>query len=67
MSRKKLKGQYRMLAIVWTLAAISMLVGLIRQSPNASIFALVIFLLSMVSAIIWWSAYWKASKNDDSK
>ena len=62
MSPKKRKGQYRVLAIVWSFAALSMLSAVIRQIPNVNVFALIILALSVAAASIWWSAYLKASK-----
>lgn len=67
MSGKKKTGQFRVLAVVWSLAALSMLVAVFRQMPNVNAFSLIILTLSAIAAIIWWSAYLKASKNGDSK
>lgn len=67
MSPKKRKSQYRVLAILWSFAALSMLAAVIRQIPNVNIFTLIILVLSVAAASIWWSAYLKASKNSDSK
>ena len=69
MSGRKKAGQYRVLAIVWTLAALSMLVGVIRQLPCVNKLGLVILALSVAAAALWWSAYLKtkAPKNRDSK
>jgi chromate transport protein ChrA len=61
-SEKKRKNQYRVLAIVWSFAALSMLAAVLRQIPNVSVFALIILALSVAAAAIWWSAYLKASK-----
>lgn len=64
---KKRKGRYRVLAIVWSLAAVSMLAGVIRQMPNVNGLGLVILVLSVSAAAIWWSAYLKAAKADNPK
>ncbi len=67
MGKEKSKGRYRVLAIVWSLAAVSMLAGVIRQMPDASPMSLVILVLSVSAAAIWWSAYLKAAKADNPK
>lgn len=67
MGKEKTKGRYRVLAIVWSLAAVSMLAGVLRQMPNVSAMSLVILVLSVSAAAIWWSAYLKAAKADNPK
>ena len=67
MSGKKAKSRYRVLAIVWSFAAISMVAGVIRQMPHVNAMALVILVLSVCAAAIWWSAYLKAAKADNPK
>lgn len=67
MGKGKSKSRYRVLAIVWSLAAVSMLAGVIRQMPDVSAMALAILVLSVSAAAIWWSAYLKAAKADNPK
>ncbi len=67
MGKEKTKGRYRVLAIVWSFAAISMVAGVLRQMPNVSAMSLVILVLSVSAAAIWWSAYLKAAKADNPK
>ena len=67
MSKKKTKGRYRVLAIVWSFAAISMLTGVIRQLPYVNTLSIVILVLSVSAAAIWWSAYLRAAKDSGPK
>lgn len=67
MGKEKTKSRYRVLAIVWSLAAVSMLAGVLRQIPNVGAMALIILVLSVSVAAIWWSAYLKAAKADNPK
>ena len=60
--KKKTAKQYRVLAIVWSFAAISMMAAVIRQLPNLSTFSFAILALSVAAAAIWWSAYLRAAK-----
>ena len=65
--KRKASRQYRVLAVVWSFAAISMLAGLIRQLPNINAFGFAILALSVAAAAIWWKAYLKAAKADNPK
>ncbi len=60
--KRKASRQYRVLAVVWSFAAISMLAGVIRQLPNINAFGFAILALSVAAAAIWWTAYLRASK-----
>ena len=62
--KKKTAKQYRVLAIVWSFAAISMLAAVIRQLPNLNTFGFAILALSTAAAGIWWSAYLRAAKEE---
>ena len=60
--KSKAAKQYRVLAIVWSFAAISMLAGLLRQLPYVNTFGFAILALSVAAAAIWWTAYLRAAK-----
>ena len=60
--KKKTKKNYGVLAIVWTLAAISMAAGVVRQLPHINALNFAILALSVAAASIWWSAYLRAAK-----
>lgn len=64
MSGKTRRDRYRVLFVVWTLAAISMALGVLRMLPEVNVFALVILALSAVSSFIWRRAYRRETQND---
>ena len=57
MKRKISKGGYRVLAIVWALAAASMAVAVIRQLPALSPPTLLLLVASLVAATSFWKTY----------
>lgn len=67
MKKMKSARQYRALAVVWTFAALSMALGVSRQMPDPNPSALVILVLSVAAAGLWWSAYLKAAKAETTK
>ncbi len=67
MGRNKTKGRYRVLAIVWSFAALSMFAAVMRSLSHPDPAILIIFVLSVCAAAIWWTAYLKAAKADNPK
>ena len=57
MKRKISKRGYRVLAIVWALAAASMAVAAIRQLPALSPPTLLLLVASLVAATSFWKTY----------
>ena len=57
MKRKISKRGYRVLAIVWALAAASMAVAVIRQLPALSPPTLLLLVASLVAATSFWKTY----------
>lgn len=57
MKRKISKRAYRVLAIVWALAAASMAVAAIRQLPALSPPTLLLLVASLVAATSFWKTY----------
>ena len=62
--KKKNAKQYRILAIAWSFAAISMAAGVIRQLPNTNTLGFAILALSVAAAAIWWSTYLRTVKEE---
>ena len=60
--KKKTIRQYRVLAVVWSFAAVSMVAAVVRQLPRPSDFSLVLLLMSVLASILWWSAAIRAAK-----
>ena len=58
MNRKRIpRGGYRVLAIVWTLAAASMAVAVGRRLPELSTPALCLLAASILAAVCFWKTY----------
>lgn len=56
MKKEISKKGYRTLAIVWTLAAASMAVAVVRRLPELNVFVLVLMLFSVLIASNFWQA-----------
>ena len=55
MSKKNMTpGQYRVLAIIWTLAAASMAVAFVRRLAEFNLFLLIMLVLSGLTAASFW-------------
>lgn len=57
MKKKIPKSGYRVLAIVWTLAAASMAVAFVRRLAEFNLFLLLLLILSTLTAANFWKAY----------
>lgn len=58
MNKKRIpRGGYRVLAIVWTLAAASMAVAVVRRLPGLSVPSLCLLAVSILAAMSFWSSY----------
>ncbi len=58
--RKKIpKGGYRVLAIVWTLAAAAMAVAFVRRLAEFNLLLLLLLVLSVLTASNYWKLYRK--------
>ena len=57
MNKKITKKGYRILAIVWTLAAASMAVAVVRRLPELSVMTLCLLAASVIAARGFWKSY----------
>lgn len=64
MPQKNDAGRYRFLALLWTLAALSMVVGIIKSLPGIAPLPALVLGLSVLCAINWWAAYFRAKKSN---
>ena len=66
MKKEISKKGYRTLAIVWTLAAASMAVAVVRRLPELNVFVLVLMLFSVLIASNFWKACRRMPDETDS-
>ena len=62
MKKKITKKGYRVLAIVWTLAAASMAVAVVRRLPEFNLLLLFLLVLSTITAASFWRTYRKTGE-----
>ena len=59
------KKQYKMLALVWMLAAAAMAVAFIRRIAEFNLVLLLLLVVSLLLATGFWKSYKKAPEDDD--
>ena len=64
---KTTKKQYKMLAIVWMLAAAAMAVAFIRRIAEFNLVLLLLLVLSLLFATNFWKSYKNAPEDVDTK
>ena len=57
MNKKISRKGYKVLAMVWTLAAASMAVAVVRRLPMLNVPMLGLFVVSLVAASSFWKTY----------
>ena len=57
MNKKISRKGYKVLAMVWTLAAASMAVAVVRRLPLLNVLLLGLFVVSLAAAAKFWKSY----------
>ena len=61
------KKQYKMLAMIWMLAAAAMAVAFIRRIAEFNLLLLLLMVVSLLLATGFWKSYKNAPEDDDTK
>ena len=67
MNRKIPRKGYRVLAIIWMLAAAAMAVAVVRRLPMLNVPQFGLMVVSLVAATSFWKTYKRAPQEDDTK
>jgi len=65
MKKKISRKGYRMLAIVWTLAAASMAVAVVRRLAEFNLLLILLLILSTLTAAGFWKSYRMTTEDQD--